>query len=165
MITIRAAAAEDIEAMAEVQAAGWKEGFAGVVPPELAPSPAQLAEQLRERFGDTSRWGAAAEVDGEIRGLCLFGPSRDADSEREIGEVYVLFVDPSAWRRGVGRALVEHALAELREREFREVTLWSAAENYRANAFYEQLGFCHDGAEQSREQFGNVKELRYRRSL
>src|SRR3954449_811269 len=160
-ISVRAARAEDIEAMAAVQAAGWRQGFAGIVPHELAPSAEQLASHMRERFADPSRGRAVAEQDGVLRGFCLFGPSRDEGSEPGIGEIYVLFVAPSAWRRGVGKALVDHALAELGKGEFRSVTLWSAAENARANSFYEKLGFVHDGARQEREQFGRVEEIRY----
>ena len=62
----------------------------------------------------------------------------------------------------MGRSLVERALAELSE--FSEVTLWSAADNSPANAFYEALGFVRDGAEQARPDFGNVREVRYRRA-
>src|SRR3954470_20409795 len=117
-ISVRAARAEDIEAMAAVQAAGWRQGFAGIVPHELAPSAEQLASHMRERFADPSCGRAVAEQDGVLRGFCLFGPSRDEGSEPGIGE-----------------------LAELGKGEFRSVTLWSAAENARANSFYEKLGF------------------------
>jgi ribosomal protein S18 acetylase RimI-like enzyme len=151
--------------MALVHAAGWRQGFAGIVPPELTPSPEQLVERQRERFADSSVGRSVAETEGELRGFCVFGPSRDECGEPGIGEIYVLFVDPSAWRRGVGKALVDHVLAELGKRGFHSVTLWSAAENARANAFYEKLGFVHDGARQAREEFGDVEEIRYRRPL
>jgi ribosomal protein S18 acetylase RimI-like enzyme len=141
--------------MAAVHAAGWRKGFAGIVPAELTPTPPELAERMRTRSGER----IVAEVDGEIRGFCAFGPSRDEGAAPSVGEIYVLFVDPAAWRRGLGRALVERALADLGE--FEEVTLWSAAENPRANAFYERLGFALDGAEQIRPEFGNVREVRY----
>jgi GNAT superfamily N-acetyltransferase len=163
-IRVRSATVGDIEAMAVVHAAGWRKGFAGIVPPELTPTPEQLIERQRERFADSSIGRAVAEIDGELRGFCAFGPSRDEGSEPAIGEVYVLFVDPSAWRGGIGRALVEHALGEL-GKGFGEVTLWSAAQNGRANAFYEVLGFVRDGAERFREEFGGVREVRYRRPL
>jgi GNAT superfamily N-acetyltransferase len=49
-----------------------------------------------------------------------------------------LFVDPSALRRGVGTALVHHALARARGRRVRVGT---AAANLPALALYERLGF------------------------
>ena len=161
MIRIRPATAEDIEAMAAVHAAGWEQGFAGIVPPELTPSLETLAERMRERPGER----LVAEIDGEVRGFCTFGPSRDADGEARVADIYVLFVDPRAWRGGVGKALVHQALAELEKAGYDQVTLWSAAENARANDFYERLGFSLDGAEQTRESFGKVREIRYRRDL
>ena len=160
VIEIREATTDDIEALAALHSAGWREGFAGIVPLELTPSPEQLAERMRERFADPARRRLVAEVDGDPWGFCILGPSRDEGTDPSVGEIYVLFVAPSAWRRGTGRALVEHALRELRD--FREVTLWSAAENARANAFYERMGFALDGAEQFRPEFGNVREIRYR---
>ena len=165
IIIIRTATAEDIEAIAALHSAGWREGFAGIVPPELTPSPERLAQRMRERFADPARGRLVAEEGADLRGFCLFGASRDEGAEPSVGEIYVLFVDPSAWRRGVGRALVGHALTELKAGGFREVTLWSAAENARANPFYEELGFARDGAEQRREAFGEVREVRYRRAL
>jgi GNAT superfamily N-acetyltransferase len=49
-----------------------------------------------------------------------------------------LFVAPSAFRRGVGRALVEHAVAKARGRPVRVGT---GARNAPALALYEGLGF------------------------
>ena len=104
-----------------------------------------------------------AEVDGRLRGFCFFGPSRDQGAERGVAEIYILFVAPESWRGGIGRSLVESALAELSD--YSEVTLWSAADNTPANAFYEALGFVRDGAQQGRADFGDVTEVRYRRAL
>jgi ribosomal protein S18 acetylase RimI-like enzyme len=159
MVDVRDATSGDIDAIAALHAAGWREGFAGIVPPELTPTPEHLARRMRERQGER----LVAEVEGRLRGFCFFGPSRDAGAGPEVGEIYVLFVDPAAWRSGAGRALVRVALGRLAG--FDEVTLWSAAENGRANAFYEALGFTVDGAEQLRPEFGNVREIRYRLGL
>jgi ribosomal protein S18 acetylase RimI-like enzyme len=52
-----------------------------------------------------------------------------------------LFVAPSALRRGVGSALVRHALAQARGRRVRVGT---AAANAPALALYEGLGFRRD---------------------
>ena len=163
MITVRTATSADVESIAALHSAGWREGFEGIVPRELTPTPERLAERTRERFADPARRRILAEVGGEVAGFCFFGPSRDDGAAPDVGEIYVLFVAPPEWRSGIGRTLVECALAELRD--FNEVTLWSAAGNARANAFYEALGFALDGAERFRPEFGNVREVRYRRAL
>ena len=58
-----------------------------------------------------------------------------------------LYIEPSRWRAGVGRALLAEALARLRAAEWSEVTLWVLAGNSPARAFYERFGFAADGAE------------------
>ena len=62
-------------------------------------------------------------------------------------EISALYIDPSRWRSGVGRALLAEALARLRAAEWSEVTLWVLAGNAPARAFYERFGFAADGAE------------------
>src|SRR5437763_11528599 len=44
-----------------------------------------------------------AEIDGSVIGFAAILPRDDGDSELDA-----LFVEPSAWRQGIGRALVEH---------------------------------------------------------
>jgi GNAT superfamily N-acetyltransferase len=106
-----------------------------------------------------------AEDGGELLGLTACGESRDPDAGATVGEVRTFFVAPGQWRRGVGRALMEAALKDLRERGYAEATVWSFAANDRANAFYEAQGFVRDGTERSQETWANMTELRYRRSL
>lgn len=151
--------------MAAVQAAGWREGFVGIVPAELEPSHQHIAQRSRERLEDPSHRRVVAELDGEICGWCAFGPSRDADAGAATGEIYALYVHPSDWARGIGSALVVCALQELRASAFDSVTVWSFDENKRANALYERRGFHRDGAEQRHQQYGGVLEVRYQRSV
>jgi GNAT superfamily N-acetyltransferase len=44
-----------------------------------------------------------AEADGSVRGFAAILPREDGDSELDA-----LFVEPDAWRQGIGRALVEY---------------------------------------------------------
>jgi GNAT superfamily N-acetyltransferase len=58
------------------------------------------------------------------------------------------------------------AVAELRDRGFREATLWVIEANPRARRFYEREGWHPDGVER-REEIGEVEvtEVRYRRGI
>ena len=76
-----------------------------------------------------------------------------------------LFVVPSRWRAGVGRALLSSGLDELRTLGYSEATVWSFADNARANALYEANGFERDGAERTEEAWAHILEIRYRRRL
>jgi ribosomal protein S18 acetylase RimI-like enzyme len=106
-----------------------------------------------------------AEENGQALGYCTSGESRDPDVSPEVGEVRTLFVAPAAWRQGAGSALMAAALDDLRERGYSVATVWSFADNERANAFYESRGFERDGAKRTEEEWADALEVRYRRSL
>ncbi len=106
-----------------------------------------------------------AEQDEEVVGYAGSGASRDSDTGPEAGEVRSLFVASASCRSGVGRALMDAALDDLRERGYSEAIVWSFAANDRANAFYESCGFERDGAERTEERFADIPSVRYRRSL
>jgi len=54
--------------------------------------------------GQIERGGVfVAEIAGTVTGFAAVVPRDDRDSELDA-----LFVEPSAWRRGIGRALVDH---------------------------------------------------------
>lgn len=102
---------------------------------------------------------------GELAGFSTCGESRDPDAGSDVGELRTLFVAAVRWRRGVGRALMAAALADLRERGYAEATVWSFAANERANAFYEAQGFERDGAERTEDTWADIPQIRFRRAL
>jgi mycothiol synthase len=61
----------------------------------------------------------------------------------DLGEVYVLGVDPDAQGRGLGSGLTLAGLRYLRGRGMREVMLYVEADNLPAIKTYERLGFQH----------------------
>jgi L-amino acid N-acyltransferase YncA len=106
-----------------------------------------------------------AEEGGEMLGFTVCGECRDPDASDQVGEVRMMFTASSAWGRGAGSALMAAALADLRERGYSEATVWSFADNERANGFYERHGFTRDGAERTEEAWADTLEVRYRRRL
>lgn len=61
----------------------------------------------------------------------------------EVGEVYVVGVDPAAQGSGVGRALTVAGLKHLAARGVDEVILYVESDNEPAKAVYSKLGFTH----------------------
>ena len=60
-----------------------------------------------------------------------------------------MWVDPQHRRRGVARALVEHAVRWAEERRASEVILWVADHNIPARRLYARAGFRPTGERQS----------------
>ena len=67
--------------------------------------------------------------------------------EPELGEVYVLGVDPAAHGRGLGRLLAVLALAQLRDRGLGLAILYTGPENTAAVHLYRSLGFDVTGTD------------------
>jgi ribosomal protein S18 acetylase RimI-like enzyme len=136
---------------------------------ELLPQGHEFPEPDAERWfaliEDPAVWMLLAEEDGELLGFSTCGESRDDDADPSVSELRSFFVSAAHWRRGVGRALMAAALESLRERGYTEATVWSFADNERANRFYESQGFERDGAETTEEVWADIVEVRYRRSL
>lgn len=96
-------------------------------------------------------------LDGaEVIGFLGYGNFRDAGSQ--AGEIYALYVLRDYYGTGIGQALMEAALSALAD--FPEIYLWVLAENHRAKAFYQKLGFVFDGVEKLLELGDPVKEMR-----
>lgn len=80
-----------------------------------------------------------AELDGEIAGCCGI---RDICGEAEITNVVVA----AAYRqRGIGRKMLEYALAQAEKRGVGPCTLEVRCSNFPAIHLYEKLGFCGEG--------------------
>ena len=66
---------------------------------------------------------------------------------------------------GVGSALLDAVLAELRRDGYPQATLWDFANNERARSFYRTFGFEPDGREATHDWSGGQVEVRLRTAL
>jgi L-amino acid N-acyltransferase YncA len=168
---VRPAGPEDASGMAAVHVAGWRAAYPGLIAREAieARTLAVREAQWRAAFAgpeERGPWMWVAEEEGRVAGFASAGPCRDQEPEPELGELYTLYLDPAFIGRGVGRALLERALAGLREHGFTEAVLWVLASNQRARRFYEAAGFRWDGGHRHEEEMGpQHRDLRYRRAL
>ncbi len=142
--TIRAADGNDARAIAHIYIDSWNAGFRGLMPPRQID--AELVARWRRDIGAPlpHRWWVA-EVAGVIVGFAGIGPSRDP-IDPELGELNTIAVDPSMWRRGIGRALMSEALHHLIADGYREAVLWTLAGYAQGKTFYESMGWSLDGA-------------------
>ena len=94
-----------------------------------------------------------AERHGAIVGYVYAGlePQSWKELREACGFVHDIVVDESARRAGVASALMEAAMAWLRDRGAPRVVLWSAQQNDRGQRFFERLGFRRTMVEMTRE--------------
>lgn len=173
MIRIRRAEDGDAEAIARIQLAAWRTAYRHILPARWLAEldEADRADRWRGRLGpaalpESPTFVAVDETDAVV-GFVHTGPERDEDLDSAgRAEVYTAYVDPAAWRRGVGTALMEAVDAFWVGTGVRELTLWVFEANAEARAFYESLGWQADGASQI-DDFGDAQpvEVRYRRPL
>jgi GNAT superfamily N-acetyltransferase len=192
VVHIRPAATADAETVAQIRNETWHAAYAGIIRPEIIERATRPFDGARQRAAFASRpWQrmlvaeapspsdpdpAVAPVT-EIVGYASYGPERFQDGTlgpRPLdggaphsctAELYALYVAPSWWSTGTGRALMERVLAEVRGEGYPRIVLWVLEENARARRFYERAGFRPSGASQVLHGLGNVTELCYERSL
>jgi GNAT superfamily N-acetyltransferase len=172
MMIVRRARPPDAAAMATVHVDSWRAAYLGLIPAvvlnqlSVRTRTASWARILIEGEGRGSRaW--VAVLDGRIVGFISAGPTRDADDHRgQVGEVYAIYLAPTAWGHGLGGELLRVAEDDLSDRGYRAATIWVLAGNTRARRFYQQCGYDADGGLQN-EAIGPavLPSVRYRRSL
>jgi ribosomal protein S18 acetylase RimI-like enzyme len=151
MVDIRLATPNDVDALARVADRAWRATYPGIVPAEvieewIAESPGswQKAFDQGEANREWRPW--VAERDGLIVGYATTSPGKDwwLPPPDGAGELTNLYLDPDAIGTGVGSALYDHAVADLRARGFNPFVLWAFRANDRALRFYERKGLAID---------------------
>lgn len=167
MIALREAAPDDLGAVSALFLRCWRESYADVLPSgaigvfDEAGAAALWRPALVAPRPGTRGVVAVSDADGRVVGVIRMG--RDPD-EPSAGHVFSLYVEPGAQGGGVGRRLLEEAVAWLRAQGLDEATLWVFEPNRRARAFYARHGWLPDGGTRVEPEFG-VPELRLRRSV
>jgi len=165
-VLIRPATVSDARQIARVHIASWREAYADVIADvylahlDVAAREEEWRAVLADLDRSTSVW--VAQEDDEVLGFASLGPSRDEDADRTTVEIYTIYLEPSAWGRGVARELMRTVLADVPDGA--TVTLWALDTNDRSRHFYRRSGFTADGVERMEEIGGQYyREVRYRR--
>jgi GNAT superfamily N-acetyltransferase len=94
--------------------------------------------------------------DGAISGSVFI-----CEPEEGVAQLRLLFVDASARGLGLGRWLVEEAVAYCREAGFRSVFLWTVDGLDRAKSVYTSLGFALTETKPNQDWRETAVEVRY----
>ena len=121
------------------------------------------ADEWERWISDPDLIVLVAERRGQPAALALLRRGTDPDSDpARVALLDRIYTEPASWRRGLGRTLVDAGMDELRERRFREVTLWTAQWST-SRGFYDALGWTLDGATREKTFAGSTfTEVRYR---
>jgi GNAT superfamily N-acetyltransferase len=170
---LRLAQRADALAVETIRVHGWQAAYRHILPPAeldaLQIDPTRWQDRLD---APPAGWATfVAELDAaalstavpnRVVGFASVGPSRD---EQGLGELYAIYVEPSAWSRGTGRALIARAEQEL-ALTYPAAALWVLTANERARHFYERAGWHPDGAVKTQDRWGvDAEEVRYRKPL
>ncbi|NVZ50655.1 GNAT family N-acetyltransferase [Pseudomonas sp. B6002] len=164
---IRKALPSDANAIAQVHIRSWQEAYRDLMPADyLSALDTTLArrESFWARSIESDESGVwVAERDQQVVGWVSVGVSRDDDAEVNTGEVMAIYVLAGYWETGVGRALWNIGVQQLRQQGFTRVTLWVLALNERAIRFYRSVGCVEEpGSERNLIRGGvTLAEVRY----
>jgi ribosomal protein S18 acetylase RimI-like enzyme len=137
VVEVRAARAADEEALAAIDRATWS----SLSSP--APPPGEEWTFFGERTSPEQV--LVALVDGSVAGYAKLRHPTPLPASEHVLSITGLAVDPAKQGRGVGRALVDGAIAEAHRRGIRRVTLRVLGPNERARHLYESAGFGVEG--------------------
>jgi mycothiol synthase len=131
-VTIRGYRDSDAAEVVRVNAAAFAHH-----PEQGSMDATNLAERMAEPWFDPQGLLVADAGDG----LLAFHWTKQHSPE--LGEVYVVAVDPAAQGRGLGKSVTAAGLAHLASRGVRRIILYVESDNDPAIATYSKLGFAH----------------------
>jgi len=174
-VSVRVAWADDAPAIAAVQVAAWREGYADVLPPDVleALRVDELAADWRDALvvsGDARNRVLVALERNRVVGYAVTGPSPDPDADPVAdAEVAEVVVHPE--ERGVGhgsrllQAVADTAVAD----RFTRATTWVRASDDAMRGFLTSAGWAPDSAHRELDLRGDgavtVKQVRLHTSL
>jgi GNAT superfamily N-acetyltransferase len=163
----------DAERIARVKNDSWRVGYRGLLPDSMLDrlddtrATTEWRRWLREGYenaGLRAEIRVTTDATRQVVGVSAFGGDRDLPDDASRGELWVLYVAPSHWRRGYGDALLRDAEATLAAFGRRDLCLWVLDGNDRGRSFYERAGWIGDG---DTKPFGDsgLQEVRYRKQV
>lgn len=160
---IRAAVDQDWPAICQVfknaGIAAWGEIFSPSALEEIALNESWLAVIKAQ----SPEEGFVVAVDsGNVVGFAAF---RADPLEPSVGEVALLYTEPSVWGRGFGHELLQYCERELRSMGFSSAKLWTEERNP-ARGFYDRQGWTLSGNKKERSMAGtDLVEFEYVKPL
>lgn len=150
-VGVRLARTSDVDDIASVQIASWRERFADVLPSHVlaalvvADLAAVWSHAVLHPPTPRHRVLVAVEADRAV-GYATAGPADDPDAGAATWEMGGLDVAPAAQRRGHGSRLLAAVADHARQLGADEIVVWGAIADEARRSFLSSAGWAPDGA-------------------
>ncbi|MGH3318938.1 MAG: GNAT family N-acetyltransferase [Streptosporangiaceae bacterium] len=172
---VRAARAEDAEAIAQVQIETWRRAYADVLPREAVEqiTSAEALMQWRHRWEEAALLPPSprhrvlvAFEDGAVVGFAALQPAADEDRDPDTeAELLTLLVDPERARCGHGSRLLAASVDHLRDDGFTVAVTWVLLDDEVTRHFFQSAGWGPDGTRRDLDMGDLVREVRLHTAL
>jgi ribosomal protein S18 acetylase RimI-like enzyme len=140
-LLIRRAEIRDAEGIARVCAAGWRDTYGGIKEPgriEAVISEYYTPERIRREVAAPEGWdGWIVAVEDDT----VIGAGGGGLTEPGVGEIFMLYLDPTRRGEGIGTRLLEAITEQQRAQGAREQWVSVEPENTKGLPFYYARGF------------------------
>ena len=128
---------KDIEQVAKIITEDWKISYKGIIDDEYLKNLdyKDKEKSIREKY---QKQKSIVLEEGYIKGYSRFGKNRD--EEKELGELYALYVKADERDKKIGERLLKKTADILSKRGYKEMVIWCLEENKNARKFYEKMG-------------------------
>lgn len=144
---IRGGRRSDLHGLARVRVDSFLDTYRGLLPQSQLTGMTyrSAADHLRRELGRKgSSFLVVEDATGELLGYSHFGPYKALRSEDYKlpfrGEIYELYLEPSAQGQGLGRRLLTATLWGMVDRGLSPALLWTLEGNTKARGFHEACG-------------------------
>ncbi|KGA97867.1 acetyltransferase [Alkalihalobacillus alcalophilus ATCC 27647 = CGMCC 1.3604] len=170
MIHVRKASLKDADQIVQVCVEAQYHTYKGLIPPNFIEKTIRefyVKERIEQEIKTTSQdWnGWFVAVDDETE--TIVGAGGGGFIAQDVSELFVLYLEPTRKREGIGTQLLEAITAEQIERGAKEQWVSVLKNNRMGIPFYEAVGFVYQGEELAHGYPSEIglKSLRYKRHL
>ena len=144
-MSVRYIVEKDAEQVAKVNIEGWQTAYRGIIPDDFLDSldVESMTDRQKTTISERPNDGFVFEAeDGRILGFCQFGELRwiEEFGDKCDCEMYAIYVSLESRGGGVGKALMEAAIAEFRARGKKGMLVNVLEKNTPSVNFYKSLG-------------------------
>ncbi|MEI6462488.1 MAG: GNAT family N-acetyltransferase [bacterium] len=166
-ILIRKATVADAQQMATLHVKSWQITYKGQVPDSYLEN--LFIEDRKKKFEEYIKneniYGNehfVISLNDQIVGNLIVGKNRDEDLNNTFGELWGIYIHPDYFWKGFGSQLMTYAIEYLKNKGYKNATLWVLDTNKKTRDWYEHKGWKVEGKTKVEKKEGfNLNEIRY----